>query len=542
MGTYLLASNFSSGQNEAVAVLRLTNPLTAPTFTNAFVLPGDIDNQSAAFPNAPQSGGAMPIDAGVQQILNAVWRNNKLYAVTTVNPPGGTDIGQATAHWFVFNADGVLAPTLADQGNVGGEDLGAGTHTFYPSIAADDSGNFAIGFSASGPAIFPGAYYTIHTTGDPAGTVQATGTLAAGLASYVRTFGGADNRWGDYSGTSIDPDGSFWFFNEYADTPGSGSAPDDGRWRTRWGHLTFDATVPTTPGVPDLVAASDLGFSDTDNITSDTTPTFTGTGTDGMTVVLREGPTPIGSALVAGGVWTITVASPLGDGGHSITAEQTNGLNTSPPSAPLFITIDTTHPTLFNSGPTLNILLAAHRLIYTFSEDVGGSLTTADLVMTQQPSGTVIATNLAYDSGTRTATFTFPGFASGTLPDGRFTATLSGSGVFDVAGNTLGADNVANNIYFLRGDANRDGIVNLGDFNILASNFGFAPRNFLQGDFNYDTVVGLGDFNILASRFGTSVAPETFSATRVTTTTTTGPGAKQEQQRLVNSLREDLLA
>ena len=235
MGTYLLASNFASGQNEAVAVMRITNPLAGPTFTNGFLLPGDIDNQSVTFPNAPQSGGATPIDAGVQQILSAVRRNNKLYAVTTVNPPTGADAGQATAHWFVFNADGVLAPTLADQGNIGGEDLGAGTHTFYPSIAADDGGNFAIGFSASNAGIFPGAYYTMHAAGDPAGTVQSSGTLALGLASYVRTFGGADNRWGDYTGTSVDPDdGSFWFFNQYADMPGSPSSPppEDGRRRS----------------------------------------------------------------------------------------------------------------------------------------------------------------------------------------------------------------------------------------------------------------------------------------------------------------------
>ena len=32
--------------------------------------------------------------------MNAVWRNNNLWAVNTVNPPSGTDLDQATAHWY----------------------------------------------------------------------------------------------------------------------------------------------------------------------------------------------------------------------------------------------------------------------------------------------------------------------------------------------------------------------------------------------------------------------------------------------------------
>ena len=194
-----------------------------------------------------------------------------------------------------------------------------------------------------------------------------------------------------------------------------------------------------------------------------------------------------------------------------------------------------------NGNATFNVLAAAHKLIYVFSEDVGPSLSNADLFTIQLPlPGTLVTTALSYDAPTKTATFTFPGFTSGTLPDGRFRATLSGPGVTDLAGNPIGVANIDASFFFLRGDANRDAIVNLGDFNILATNFGFSPRNFFQADFNYDTIVNLADFNILASRFGTSIAPETFSAMRVTTTS--GPCAKQPQQRLVNSLREDMLA
>jgi acetyl esterase/lipase len=52
------------------------------------------------------------------------------------------------------------------------------------------------------------------------------------------------------------------------------------------------------------------------------------------------------------------------------------------------------------------------------------------------------------------------------------------------------------------GDANRDGLVNLSDFNILAANFG-QSGGWRQGDFNSDGMIDLGDFNLLAANFGT---------------------------------------
>lgn len=57
------------------------------------------------------------------------------------------------------------------------------------------------------------------------------------------------------------------------------------------------------------------------------------------------------------------------------------------------------------------------------------------------------------------------------------------------------------------GDANLDGIVNLGDFNRLAANFGSTTGNWSTGDFNYDMTVNLQDFNRLAANFGLSASP-----------------------------------
>jgi len=65
--------------------------------------------------------------------------------------------------------------------------------------------------------------------------------------------------------------------------------------------------------------------------------------------------------------------------------------------------------------------------------------------------------------------------------------------------------------YTIAADATLDRIVNLSDFNKLASNFGGTNRRWSQGNFNFDTVVNLTDFNRLASTFGTSISgPDLF--------------------------------
>jgi hypothetical protein len=52
------------------------------------------------------------------------------------------------------------------------------------------------------------------------------------------------------------------------------------------------------------------------------------------------------------------------------------------------------------------------------------------------------------------------------------------------------------------GDANLDRVVNLADFNTLASHFGQSGQFWSNGDFTYDGLVNLNDFNKLASNFG----------------------------------------
>lgn len=240
-GTFLVSGGWTSGADDRFKIIRVEAPLNAPAFSAQFINLGDIHNPAGSF-DAPQPGTATLINANDIRPLQAVWRNDKLYVVNTIIPPSGTDTGQATAHWVRINTAILGSLALADQGNISGEELASGTYTYFPSIAVDFLDNIGIGFAASAPTLYAGSFYTGRKGTDPAGTMQPPGTNALGLDYYIRTFGSGRNRWGDYSGMSLDPatEARFWVFNEYAMTRGTAFGGEEGRWATRWGNFTFN--------------------------------------------------------------------------------------------------------------------------------------------------------------------------------------------------------------------------------------------------------------------------------------------------------------
>jgi hypothetical protein len=94
------------------------------------------------------------------------------------------------------------------------------------------------------------------------------------------------------------------------------------------------------------------------------------------------------------------------------------------------------------------------------------------------------------------------------LPDGNYTARLLGTGIRDSAGNPLDGDgdllaggNFDDAFYVLAADANRDGVVDVGDLGILAANWQQSPRTFADGDFDYSGTVEVSDLGILAGQW-----------------------------------------
>jgi hypothetical protein len=88
------------------------------------------------------------------------------------------------------------------------------------AAAMDKQGNLAIGYSVSSKSVFPSIRYTGRLVTDPLNTLQSEATILNGLGSQT---GFNLNRWGDYSGLSIDPvdDCTFWYTTEYLRTNGA---------------------------------------------------------------------------------------------------------------------------------------------------------------------------------------------------------------------------------------------------------------------------------------------------------------------------------
>lgn len=113
--------------------------------------------------------------------------------------------------------------------------------------------------------------------------------------------------------------------------------------------LSVYATPPAQPvapivtdDVPPVVGTVAPGGS-----TNDTTPTFSGTGVAGSTInVYNNGNELVGTTTVrSDGTWSVTPTTPFGETTYNITVQVTDPAgNTSLPSAPIAITVDTTAP------------------------------------------------------------------------------------------------------------------------------------------------------------------------------------------------------
>ncbi|WP_180270452.1 Ig-like domain-containing protein, partial [Pseudoalteromonas sp. 3D05] len=118
--------------------------------------------------------------------------------------------------------------------------------------------------------------------------------------------------------------------------------------------ITLDSIIPSVSSTPDLSSASDTGSSNTDNITTDATPTFVGTATAGDTVTLTSDQDGVlGSVVVpSGGTWSFTPSSALSSNLHSISAFTTDlAGNNSISSSSLNVNIDTSASSLSITTP-----------------------------------------------------------------------------------------------------------------------------------------------------------------------------------------------
>ena len=204
-------------------------------------LTGPTNIPVAAFAPACSGGGTCIRQPGTTQRLDSLadrlmyrlaYRNFGDHEALVVNHSvtAGSSVG---VRWYELRlANGT--PSVFQQGTYAPDS----SYRWMGSVAMDQSGDIALGFSTSSSSVFPGIRVTGRLAGDALGLMtQGETTIVSGTGSQT----GSLSRWGDYTSMSIDPsdDCTFWYTDEYLAANGSFN------WHTRVGSFR----LPSCGGV-----------------------------------------------------------------------------------------------------------------------------------------------------------------------------------------------------------------------------------------------------------------------------------------------------
>lgn len=200
-------------------------------------LNGPINLPVAAFQPAcgggacvPQSGTRQRLDSlGDRLMYRLAYRNFGDHESLVVNHSvtvGRGRNGATGVRWYEVRDPGGT-PTVFQQSTFAPD----GDYRWMGSIAMDKLGDIALGYSVSSKNLFPAIRYTGRLAADPPNTLQAEASIIEGGGSQ----NGNLDRWGDYSGMSVDPvdDCTFWYTTEYLKSTGSFN------WSTRIASVKF---------------------------------------------------------------------------------------------------------------------------------------------------------------------------------------------------------------------------------------------------------------------------------------------------------------
>jgi hypothetical protein len=207
-------------------MLRPSKAYAVPPFASEMSGPNPL-GQSLGVSTVPR------LDTGDQRMQQVVYTGGKLYgALTTAIAVGGQI--QSGILWLEASPKLKVKPRKSGPPRVkaqarfkSGYIAASGYDLLYPSIAvlpapaaANSAGVGLVAFDISGASIFPSVGYakifgaadrSIHIVVDGVGPDD-------GFTAYPQfTNGPSDGigRWGDYTATSVDESGNFWFAGEY---------------------------------------------------------------------------------------------------------------------------------------------------------------------------------------------------------------------------------------------------------------------------------------------------------------------------------------
>jgi hypothetical protein len=179
-------------------------PITVQAFTQACPQTGSC---------IPQVGTKQRLDSlGDRLMFRLAYRNMLDHESLVVNHSVRTTNAPAGVRWYEIR-DPNGQPFAFQQGTLKNN----GKSLWMGSIGMDKVGDIAVGFSESSSSMHPAIAYTGRVPSDPVNTMESPALIFQGKGSQIGV-----NRWGDYSGLSIDPsdDCTFWYVNQYMPSNG----------------------------------------------------------------------------------------------------------------------------------------------------------------------------------------------------------------------------------------------------------------------------------------------------------------------------------
>ena len=363
-----------------------------------------------------QPGTTNKLDSLADRLMyRLAYRNFGSHESLTVNHSVTVGSSGGVRWYEIQNPNGT--PTVAQQSTFAPDT----NFRWMGSIAMDQSGDMALGYSVSSTSVNPSIRFTGRTPSDPVNTMEAETNIVTGTGSQNGTL----TRWGDYSAMTVDPvdDCTFWYTQEYMKTTGTFN------WNTRIANFKFPNCGGTA--TPDFsLSASPSSLSVTQGTSGSSTITVTPSGGFTGSVTLSNSALPSGVTASYGtnpttgtSVVTFTASSTATTGTTSVTITGTSGALTHTTSISLTITAAAApNFTLSASPSSLSVTQGSSgnsTITVTPSGGFTGSVTLSNSAL---PSGVTASFGTNPTTSTSVLTFT----ASSTATTGTSTITITG--------------------------------------------------------------------------------------------------------------------
>ncbi len=363
----------------------------------------------------PQSGTTQKLDSLADRLMyRLAYRNLGNHESLVVNHSVVAGSSGGVRWYELQNPNGSV--TVAQQSTFAPD----AKYRWMGSIAMDQAGDMAMGYSTSSSTSNPSIAFTGRAATDPASTMQAETVVVTGGGSQTGNL----SRWGDCSAMQIDPsdDCTFWYTTEYIKASGSFN------WSTRIANFKF----PNCGGVADYsLSASPASVTVTQG--NGGTSTITVTPTNGFTgsVSLSASGLPAGvtasfnpASTTSTSTLTLTASSTATTGPATVTITGTSGTLSHTTTISLTVNAPAQPDYTLSASPSSVSVVQGNTGASTITVNkVNGFAGTVALSASGLPAGVTASFNPASTTTTSTLTFT----ASSTATVGTSTVTITGT-------------------------------------------------------------------------------------------------------------------